>query len=69
MTNNIPEAHKRIILEGLKAKRTMDEQGTMTTEIQARVKQEALAAVKDLKEVKYHLKVMKDVANLFIGKD
>jgi len=69
MTKNIPEAHKKIILEALEAKKAMDEQETMTNEIQERVKQEALAAVKDLKEVKYHLKVMKDVANLFIGKD
>jgi hypothetical protein len=69
MTKNIPEVHKKIILEGLKAKKTMDQQETMTTEIQTRVKQEALAAVKDLKEVKYHVKVMKDMASLFIGKD
>lgn len=69
MTKNIPETHKKMILEGLKAKKAMDEQETMTNEIQTRVKQEALAAVKDLKEVKYHLKVMKDVSSLFIGKD
>lgn len=69
MTKNIPEAHKKIILQALKGKKAMDEQETMTNEIQERVKQEALAAVKDLKEVRYHLKVMKDVASLFIGKD
>ena len=69
MTKNIPEAHKKIILEGLKTKKTIDEKDLMAVEIHARIKKETLAAVKDFKEIKYHLKVMKDVASIFTGND
>jgi hypothetical protein len=69
MTKKIPETHKKIILEALEAKKFIDEKDILTNEIQARIKQDALAAVKDFKKIKYHLKVMKDVASLFTGND
>lgn len=69
MTKKIPEAHKKLILEGLKTKKAMDEKDLIEVEIHDKIKKEAIAAVKDFKEIKYHLKVMKDMASLFMGND
>lgn len=69
MTKNISEVHKKLLLEGLKMKRVMYEKGLVRVEIQEKVKKEILATEKDLKEIKNHLKIMKDVASLFRGND
>lgn len=68
MSNNIPKAHKALILQGLEIKNTIEEENISKMIIE-KAKNHTNDAIKDYHVIKHQLKIMKDVASLFTSND
>ena len=68
MSKNIPKAHKALILQGLAIKNTIEKEN-ISKKIIEKAKNHTKDAIKDYHGIKHQLKIMKDVASLFISND